>query len=105
MIDEINHFIQMDDESMYEVWERYKDLLRRCPQHMKSENQLITTFHSGLTEEIQENMNFTAGGTFVHKFNIECKRIIEEMAANSNRSSGCSTTKSYEHCCCVRFEV
>ena len=30
---EIGTFRQLEDEQLYEAWERYKDLLRRCPQH------------------------------------------------------------------------
>ncbi|NAW23538.1 hypothetical protein FGF82_23740, partial [Salmonella sp. gx-f9] len=30
---EITTFQQMDDESLYEAWERYKELLRKCPHH------------------------------------------------------------------------
>ena len=27
------NFLQMEIESMYEAWERFKDLLRKCPHH------------------------------------------------------------------------
>ncbi|KAH9781899.1 hypothetical protein KPL71_008667 [Citrus sinensis] len=30
---EITFFHQLEDESLYEAWERFKDLLRRCPHH------------------------------------------------------------------------
>ena len=30
---DIINFMQFDQESMYEAWERYKDLLKRCPYH------------------------------------------------------------------------
>ena len=30
---DITNFMQYDQESMYEAWERYKDLLRKCPHH------------------------------------------------------------------------
>lgn len=88
LMDEINHFIQMDEEIIYEVWEHYKDLLRKCSQHGLTESKQNTTLFSGLTEETQEKMNISAGGIFVHRSNAECKRIIEEMVVNSNRSWG-----------------
>ena len=31
---EIGTFKQQDFKSLYEAWERFKDLLRRCPQHV-----------------------------------------------------------------------
>ena len=30
---DITNFIQHTDESLYEAWERYKDLQRKCPHH------------------------------------------------------------------------
>ena len=30
---DITNFKQYDQESMYEAWEKYKDLLRKCPYH------------------------------------------------------------------------
>ncbi|KAK5842209.1 hypothetical protein PVK06_004539 [Gossypium arboreum] len=30
---DISCFVQMDLETLYDAWERYKDLLRRCPHH------------------------------------------------------------------------
>ncbi|XP_075477888.1 uncharacterized protein LOC142518914 [Primulina tabacum] len=30
---DITNFAQYEQESLYEAWERYKDLLRRCPHH------------------------------------------------------------------------
>ena len=32
----ITTFTQFENESLYDVWERYKDLLRRCPHHQLS---------------------------------------------------------------------
>nr|GFB38765.1 reverse transcriptase domain-containing protein [Tanacetum cinerariifolium] len=33
---EISNFQQRFDESFHEAWDRYKDLIRACPQHVKS---------------------------------------------------------------------
>ncbi|PPD90687.1 hypothetical protein GOBAR_DD12374 [Gossypium barbadense] len=30
---EITTFQQLDDESLYEAWERFKELLRKCPHY------------------------------------------------------------------------
>ena len=30
---DITNFIQLTDESLYEAWERYRDLQRKCPHH------------------------------------------------------------------------
>ena len=33
MRNDITNFFQQDQESLYEAWERYKDLIRKCPHH------------------------------------------------------------------------
>lgn len=33
MRNDITTFVQFDMESLYEAWERYKELLRKCPHH------------------------------------------------------------------------
>ncbi|GJV70551.1 reverse transcriptase domain-containing protein [Tanacetum coccineum] len=38
---EITRFQQRFDETFYEAWDRFNDLLRACPHHGFSENQLL----------------------------------------------------------------
>ncbi|KAL0446153.1 UNVERIFIED_CONTAM: hypothetical protein Slati_1743200 [Sesamum latifolium] len=33
MLNDITSFVQLDRESLYEAWERYKSMLRKCPHH------------------------------------------------------------------------
>jgi len=33
MRNDISNFMRMDNESLYEAWERFKEFLRRCPHH------------------------------------------------------------------------
>ncbi|GKD08799.1 reverse transcriptase domain-containing protein [Tanacetum coccineum] len=32
-MEEINNFQQEPDENLYQAWERFKELLMKCPQH------------------------------------------------------------------------
>ena len=45
---EIGQFKQNDFESLYEAWERYKDLIRHCPQHGLLDWLQIQMFYNGL---------------------------------------------------------
>ena len=45
---EIAQFRQLDFEPLYEAWERFKDLLRRRPQHGYQEWFQIQLFYNGL---------------------------------------------------------
>ena len=41
---EITQFTQFDGESLYEAWERIKEMVRRCPHHGLSDEIILQTF-------------------------------------------------------------
>ncbi|PWS05605.1 hypothetical protein, partial [Enterobacter sp. HPCN14] len=41
---DITSFCQFDGESIYEAWERFKELLRKCPHHALPDWLIIQTF-------------------------------------------------------------
>ena len=45
---DITTFAQFEMESLYEAWERYKDLLRKCPHHGLPVWLQVQTFYNGL---------------------------------------------------------
>ncbi|XP_062118982.1 uncharacterized protein LOC133832687 [Humulus lupulus] len=45
---EITSFQQFDQESLYEAWERFKELLRKCPHHGIPHCIQMETFYNGL---------------------------------------------------------
>ncbi|GJV27546.1 hypothetical protein Tco_1383994 [Tanacetum coccineum] len=47
-IEEINNFQQEPDETLYQAWERFKELLMKCPQHYLTEMQEVIVFYNGL---------------------------------------------------------
>ncbi|GJW64755.1 hypothetical protein Tco_0116639, partial [Tanacetum coccineum] len=47
-IEEINNFQQEPDENLYQAWERFKELLMKCPQHYLTETQEVILFYNGL---------------------------------------------------------
>ena len=49
MRNDITQFMQYDMESLYEAWERYKDMLRRCPHHGLPKWLQVQTFYNGLS--------------------------------------------------------
>ncbi|GKC60306.1 putative reverse transcriptase domain-containing protein [Tanacetum coccineum] len=42
-MEEINNFQQEPDENLYQAWERFKELLMKCPQHDLTETQECMT--------------------------------------------------------------
>ncbi|GKA26505.1 retrovirus-related pol polyprotein from transposon TNT 1-94 [Tanacetum coccineum] len=47
-IEEINNFQQELDESLFHTWERFKELLMKCPQHYLTDMQEVILFYNGL---------------------------------------------------------
>ena len=80
---DITSFSQPKGESLYESWERFKELLRKCPHHGLPEWLIIQTFYNGLTYATKLNVDAAAGGALMGKSAEEAQQLIEEMAANS----------------------
>ncbi|GJV12010.1 hypothetical protein Tco_1353551 [Tanacetum coccineum] len=47
-MEEINNFQQEPDENLYQSWERFKELLMKCPQHYLTEMHEVILFYNGL---------------------------------------------------------
>nr|GFB97975.1 reverse transcriptase domain-containing protein [Tanacetum cinerariifolium] len=77
---EITRFQQRIDESFYEAWERFNDLLRAFPHHGFSELHQLDTFYNALNVNDQDSLNFVAGGNFLDKMPRECLKIIESKS-------------------------
>ncbi|GKD73222.1 hypothetical protein Tco_1331504 [Tanacetum coccineum] len=45
----IHSFKQEGDESLYQAWERYNDLLYKCPTYDISSHQKVNIFYKGLS--------------------------------------------------------
>ena len=60
-------FIQFEGESLYEAWERYKDLLRRCPHHNLPAWLQVQTFYNGLGATNRSMIDAAAGGALMSK--------------------------------------
>ncbi|GJX14187.1 reverse transcriptase domain-containing protein [Tanacetum coccineum] len=81
---EITRFQQRFDESFYEAWDRFPDLLSTCPHHGFSELHQLDTFYNALNANDQDSLNSAAGGNFLDKMPRECLRIIESKSKVRN---------------------
>nr|GEU62544.1 hypothetical protein [Tanacetum cinerariifolium] len=57
---EITRFQQRFDESFYEAWDRFNDLLRPCPHHGFSELHQLDTFYNALNVNDLDSLNSAA---------------------------------------------
>src|SRR3954462_4400962 len=85
---DISGFRQLHDEPLYEAWERYKDLLRRCPQHQLPKWMIVQTFYNGLHGNMQTMIDAAAGSSMNNKKPAEVFELIEAMANNNYERGG-----------------
>nr|GEW43064.1 reverse transcriptase domain-containing protein [Tanacetum cinerariifolium] len=77
---EITRFQQRFDESFYEAWDRFNDLLRACPHHGFFELHQLDTFYNALNVNDQDSLNSATGGNFLDKMPVDCLKIIESKS-------------------------
>nr|GEW13689.1 reverse transcriptase domain-containing protein [Tanacetum cinerariifolium] len=77
---EISRFTQRFEETFGEAWERFKKMLRACPDHGFTELTQIDTFYNGLNENDQDSLNAAAGENLLSKITREALHIIENKS-------------------------
>ena len=80
---EISNFAQFEGETLYEAWERYKELLRKCPHHGLPLWMQVQNFYTGLVASTRTLIDAAAGGAFMGKTQDEAYEPLEEMAMNN----------------------
>ncbi|GJY76123.1 reverse transcriptase domain-containing protein [Tanacetum coccineum] len=83
---EITRFQQRFDESFYEAWDRFNDLLRACPHHGFSELHQLDTFYNGLEHKWIKIIEFCRGGNFLINAR-DVKKFIESKSKVRNSRS------------------
>ncbi|XP_073120526.1 uncharacterized protein [Henckelia pumila] len=79
---EITTFAQGVQESLYEAWERYKDLLRRFPHHKLFDWFSVQYFYYGLLHDNCTMLDTTTGGNLLCKSPEDGHELFEEMASS-----------------------
>ena len=79
----ITSFSQLDGEQFHETWERFKDLIRKCPHHAVPKWQLVQCFYDGLSTNHRQMVDASCGGTFMMKRENEAWELFENLSENS----------------------
>ncbi|KAL4283785.1 hypothetical protein GQ457_16G021310 [Hibiscus cannabinus] len=79
---DITSFCQTDDESMYEAWDRYKELFRKCPMHGFNEWTKVIMFYNGVNAPTRMMLDASANGTLLDKSAEEATEILDRLANN-----------------------
>ncbi|XP_019252783.1 PREDICTED: uncharacterized protein LOC109231587 [Nicotiana attenuata] len=96
-IDDILSFRQRLTKSLQETWERFKDMLVKCPHHGIPDQMLGQMFYMGLADGLKANVDASAGGAFLSKTFRECKILLDKMAQNSGWMTRDSTITPVVH--------
>ncbi|GJV70277.1 hypothetical protein Tco_1485786 [Tanacetum coccineum] len=102
-MEEINNFQQEPDESLFRAWERFKELLMKCPQHYLTDMQEVILFYIRL--DVPTRQILDSKGAVPTKTDVDAKITIQEMAEYSQKwHNGTSSkarrphyTKDYPH--------
>ena len=71
-------FAQGTTETLNEAWERYKSMLRKCPNHGFDELTQIHIFRNGLLQQTKLLLDATAGGSLLSLSPADATAIIEK---------------------------
>jgi len=77
---EISAARQEEDESFYDFWSRFQDMLNKCPNHQFSDTQLVEFFCNGLQYKDSEMLDASANGAIEDLDAEEAWALIRKIA-------------------------
>ncbi|KAH9679446.1 hypothetical protein KPL71_026137 [Citrus sinensis] len=80
---EITSFHQLEDESLCDAWERFKELLRKCPHHGIPYCIQLGTFYNALNPSTRLMVDASVNGALLSKSYNEAYEILERIANNN----------------------
>lgn len=80
---EIISFHQLEDESLYDARERFKELLRKCPHHGILCCIQLEIFYNGLNSITRLMEDASVNGALLSKSYNEAYEILERIANNN----------------------
>ena len=85
LMQEINTFGQLEGENLVEAWDRFHELLRKCPHHRLTRWMQVHTFYNGLRNATRTVIDALAGGALMKKTTDQAYEILEDAATNTNQ--------------------
>ncbi|XP_045810252.1 uncharacterized protein LOC123904661 [Trifolium pratense] len=86
-------FSQGSNETLCEAWDRYKAMLRKCPNHGFDELTQIHIFRNGLLQDSKLLLDATAGGSLLSLSAADATTIIEKMSLSDRQSERSKTQR------------
>ena len=85
LVQEINTFRQLEGENLAEAWERFHELLRRCPHHKLTRWMRVHTFYNGLRDETRIVIDASTEGALMKRTTDQTYEILKDTTTNSNQ--------------------
>ena len=82
---EISEFYQKDCEEFHECWERFNDLILKCPHHGFETWRLVKYFYDGLTPSNRQMIQSMHGEKFLRLRWQEAWETLESLSVNSQQ--------------------
>ncbi|GJS40400.1 hypothetical protein Tco_0565443 [Tanacetum coccineum] len=89
---DIHNFKQEGDESLYQTWERYNDLLYKCPTHDINSHQKVNIFYKGLSTMNRQLLDLQ--GPIPGMRPVNTLTVIQTMADHSQKWHDGSTSRN-----------
>ncbi|GJX73542.1 hypothetical protein Tco_0312137 [Tanacetum coccineum] len=107
-MEEIKNFQQEPDESLFRTWERFKELMMKCPQHYLTDMQEVILFYNGL--DIPTRQILDSKGAIPSKTDVDAKIAIQEMVEYSQKwhnrtSSRTRSTKTSDRLAVIQAQI
>ena len=80
---EIHNFKQEADETLYQAWDRYNDLLYKCPTHDLNKQQKVNLFYKGINIPTRQMLD--SQGPIPGKTPVESLDSIQDLADHSQK--------------------
>lgn len=68
---------------MFEVWQKFKDLLRQCPHHGIHVSVQMETFYNELVPSTRLMVDATSSGALLNKSYQKCYDLVESTVTNN----------------------
>ncbi|GKD42966.1 hypothetical protein Tco_1267611, partial [Tanacetum coccineum] len=94
-LEEIQNFKQEGDETLYQAWERYNDLLYKCPTHDINSHQKVNIFYNGLgsmNRQLLDSQGLISGMT-----HTQALTAIQTMADHSQKWHDGSSSRNVDN--------
>ena len=75
----------MEGENLVEAWERFHELLRRCPHHKLTRWMQVHTFYNGLRDSTRTVIDASTGDALMKKTTDQAYEILKDTATNRNQ--------------------